>query len=233
MEALVRWRREDGEYIPPSEFIPLAERIGLIVVLGEWVLHKAFSQAAIWAEEYGKNFKMAVNISTKQFNHVHFLWMLNNAIKSSGVDPNIIEIEITESVMLENTDNATQVINIMKDMGFSVSIDDFGTGYSSMSYLKDLPIDKIKIDRTFVTRISSEHQEEQARDRAIVTSIIELSHNLDMKVIAEGVDNSQQVEFLRSVGCDYFQGFLFSKAVPASEMENLLKGSADPLAAFN
>lgn len=222
MEALVRWRQSNGEYIPPSEFIPLAERVGLIVVLGEWVLHKAFSQAAQWQNTLGNTCTMAVNISTKQFNHVHFLDMLRNALDSTGVDPSIIEIEITESVMMENTDYAMQVISVMKDMGFSISIDDFGTGYSSMSYLKDLPIDKIKIDRAFVMGISVEDDENQIRDKAIVTSIVELGHNLNMKVIAEGVDNSEQVDFLRKVGCDYFQGFLFSKPLPAEQMEEYM-----------
>jgi len=231
MEALVRWRKPDGEYIPPSEFIPLAERIGLIVVLGEWVLHKAFAQAAQWHQEFGNSFKMAVNISTKQFNHVHFLSMLNNAIAATGVDPSIIEIEITESVMMDNTDYTTQVINIVKDMGFSIAIDDFGTGYSSMTYLKDLPIDKIKIDRSFVVQISTENENhgEKERDKAIVTSIIELSHNLNMKVIAEGVDNSEQVHFLRQAGCDYFQGFLFSKPIAAQDMEEFIIANSKDL----
>lgn len=222
MEALVRWRQSNGEYIPPSEFIPLAERVGLIVVLGEWVLHKAFAQAALWQQTVGNTCTMAVNISTKQFNHVHFLDMLRNALDSTGVDASIIEIEITESVMMENTDYAMQVISIMKDMGFSISIDDFGTGFSSMSYLKDLPIDKIKIDRAFVTGISADDDENQVRDKAIVASIVELGHNLNMKVIAEGVDNSDQVAFLRQVGCDYFQGFLFSKPIPAEQMEDYM-----------
>ncbi len=231
MEALVRWRQSNGEFIPPSEFIPLAERIGLIVVLGEWVLHKAFAQAAAWQKEFGKHCTMAVNISTKQFNHVHFLDMLRNALESTGVDPSIIEIEITESVMLENTDYAMQVINVMKDMGFSISIDDFGTGYSSMSYLKDLPVDKIKIDRAFVMGISLENDEDQVRDKAIVASIVELGHNLNMKVIAEGVDNSEQVDFLRRVGCDYFQGFLFSRPLPAPQMEDYINSSEDACSA--
>ncbi len=231
MEALVRWRQSNGEFIPPSEFIPLAERIGLIVVLGEWVLHRAFAQAAAWQKDFGKHFTMAVNISTKQFNHVHFLDMLRNALESTGVDPRIIEIEITESVMLENTDYAMQVINVMKDMGFSISIDDFGTGYSSMSYLKDLPIDKIKIDRAFVMGISEESDDDHARDKAIVASIVELGHNLNMKVIAEGVDNSEQVDFLRRVGCDYFQGFLFSRPLPAPQMEDYINSSDDACSA--
>ncbi|HSG60955.1 MAG TPA: sensor domain-containing phosphodiesterase [Pseudomonadales bacterium] len=222
MEALVRWRQANGEFIPPSEFIPLAERIGLIVVLGEWVLHKAFAQAAHWQKVFGKGCTMAVNISTKQFNHVHFLDMLRNALDTTGVDPNIIEIEITESVMLDNHDYAMQIISVMKDMGFSISIDDFGTGYSSMSYLKDLPVDKIKIDRAFVMGISLEDNDNQLRDKAIVASIVELGHNLNMKVIAEGVDNSEQVDFLRKVGCDYFQGFLFSQPIPADQMEDYI-----------
>lgn len=229
MEALVRWQREDGTFVPPSEFIPIAERIGLIVVLGEWVINKAFKQAALWQEMFGKRCVIGVNISSRQFSHVHFLEILENALNMSSVDPRLIEIEITESVMMENIDNAQKVISKIKQMGMSISIDDFGTGYSSMSYLKDLNVDKIKVDREFVKGITSEETEEIKRDKSIVRSIVDLGHNLGMKVIAEGVDNTGQIEFLKSIGCDQLQGFIISKPYPPHQVEHFLSGELPPL----
>jgi diguanylate cyclase (GGDEF)-like protein len=223
MEALIRWQTREGEFISPSEFIPLAERIGLIVVLGEWVLHRAFKQAVEWQKTFGEYLIMSVNISFKQFSHVHFLDMLRSAIETSGVDPRLIDIEITESVMQENIERTMNILQEMKRMGFSISIDDFGTGYSSMSYLKYLPVDKIKIDRAFVTGISLESGEDQTSNKAIVASIVELGHNLKLEVVAEGVDNSAQVAYLSSIGCDYFQGFLFSQALPSDSMETFIR----------
>lgn len=223
MEALIRWQTSTGDFISPSEFIPLAERIGLIVVLGEWVLHRAFKQAVTWQETFGEYLTMSVNISFKQFSHVHFLSMLRNAVETSGVDPRLVDIEITESVMQEDIDRTMNILNEMKKMGFSISIDDFGTGYSSMSYLKYLPVDKIKIDRAFVTGISQESNEDQASNKAIVASIVDLGHNLKLEVVAEGVNNSEQVAYLRDIGCDYFQGFLFGQALPADRMEAYIR----------
>lgn len=224
METLIRWRQADGSYISPADFIPLAERIGLSVALDEWVLHKAFQQAANWENEYNKQCVVAVNISSKQFSHNHLINMLHNALDSSGVNPELIEIELTETAMLENIENVLRIIKEIKELGMSVSIDDFGTGYSSMSYLKDLPVDKIKIDKAFIEGISAASNLATNKDKAIVASIVELGHNLQLEVIAEGVENSEQIEFLNQVGCDILQGYIISTPRPPEELRPLFSG---------
>ncbi len=233
MEALARWHYPDGSYIPPSEFIPLAERVGLIEPLGNWVMLNAFKQAAAWERQYRKGIVVAVNVSTKQFNNAQFLSSVQNALVESGVSPKLIEIEITESALMENMASAMKTVEQIVNLGMSVSIDDFGTGYSSMSYLKDLAVQKIKIDRAFIMGISNAQTERVNKDKAIVTSIVELGHNLNIKVIAEGVDDSEQIEFLRKIGCNELQGFLISPPRPANELKFLFEDNEPNLDAFD
>jgi len=233
MEALARWKQKNGSYIPPSEFITLAERVGLIETLGIWVLREACQQAVRWEAEYGQGIVIAVNVSSKQFNNPQFLTTLEKVLVETNVDPRLLEIEITETAMMQNMAIATETISQIKKLGMSVSIDDFGTGYSSMSYLKDLSVQKIKIDRAFIMGISSEQTERVNKDKAIVTSILELGHNLNMKVIAEGVDDSEQVEFLTKIGCDELQGFLISPPRPAQELNFMFEDNVPDLNSFD
>ncbi len=233
MEALARWHYPDGSYIPPSEFIPLAERVGLIEPLGNWVMLNAFKQAAAWERQYRKGIVVAVNVSTKQFNNAQFLRSVQSALAESGVSPKLIEIEITESALMENMASAMKTVEQIVNLGMSVSIDDFGTGYSSMSYLKDLAVQKIKVDRAFIMGISNAQTERVNKDKAIVTSIVELGHNLNIKVIAEGVDDSEQIEFLRKIGCNELQGFLISPPRPAKELTFLFEDNEPNLDAYD
>ena len=217
MEALLRWQSKARGMVPPFEFIPVAEQTGLIVKVGEWVIKTACRQAKAWQDEYKSNYVVAINISPKQFLHPDFLTVVTRAIEETKVDPQLIEFEITEGVMVENTERCIAILQALKKIGILLSIDDFGTGYSSMAYLKRFSIDKLKIDQVFVKNLPDDQ-----KDLAIVRSIIDLSHNLDLKVIAEGVETEAQRDLLQEQGCDEFQGYYFSKPKPVSELADLL-----------
>ncbi len=214
VEALLRWNRPNLGLVPPLEFIPLAEESGLIVSIGDWVLQTACAQAAKWVRENKMALRMAVNISARQIYHKDFVQQVARILTTTGLPAEMLELEITESSILENLDETVRKLQQLKMMGMTVAIDDFGTGYSSLSYLKQLPLDRLKIDRSFVKDTPDDRD-----DCAIVRTIIAMSASLGLSVIAEGVENREQVEFLRAGGCNEIQGYLISKPVPAAEIE--------------
>jgi len=216
-EALLRWQHPQKGMVLPAKFIPLAERSGLIVPIGEWVLNEACRQAKVWFDN-GYPLVMAVNLSTIQFKRGNLLEIIANALKNTGLPAHLLELELTESILLQNVDGVMNDIHKLKNMGVKLSIDDFGTGYSSLSYLKRLAIDKLKIDQSFIADLAT-----NSDDEAIVDTVIQLGHSLQLTVIAEGVENTDQLALLKKYGCDDAQGYYFSKPVPANEAEALLK----------
>ncbi|TLZ80004.1 MAG: EAL domain-containing protein [Methanobacteriota archaeon] len=219
VEALVRWQHPDWGMVSPAQFIPLAEETGLIVQIGEWVLRAACEQNKRWRDQGIPPLRVAVNLSARQFAQKTLLSDIARTIAQSGLTPDCLELEITESLVMTNPEHATETLHKLKTMGISLSIDDFGTGYSSLAYLKRFPIDCIKIDRSFIKDIPTE-----ADDMAITRGVIALGHSLRLKVVAEGVETVEQQDFLRSNDCDEMQGYLFSKPLPAEEVTALLKG---------
>lgn len=213
-ECLLRWF-DEGEFISPAEFIPIAERSGLILMLGEWVLDSAFKQAREWFEEK-RNVQIAINISARQFLQPGFTESIARRLKEFDIPPAIIELELTETSIMDNHQLASSVLIELRALGVSLSIDDFGTGYSSLAYLSAFPVDKVKIDRSFVSQMV-----DAPKQQAIVLTICQLAHNLGLQVIAEGVETDVQRELLQKYGCDYLQGYLFARPVPASEAVGL------------
>ena len=213
-EALLRWHHPEHGMIGPAEFIPVAEEIGLIVPLGEWVLHKACADAALWPDDV----KVAVNLSPIQVMNRNLVPVVVSALTSSGLPAHRLEIEITESVLLQNTERTLATLHRLRELGAKISMDDFGTGYSSLSYLRSFPFDKIKIDRCFISGLT--HGEDS---RAIVQAISGLARNLGIMTTAEGVETQQQLEQVKSLGCTEMQGYLFSRARPASEVMQLFE----------
>jgi diguanylate cyclase (GGDEF)-like protein len=208
VEALVRWQRPAAEPISPSQFIPLAEDNGFIIPLGDWVMNEACRQARAWEAEGMPPLVMAVNLSAVQFRRGDALDMVANALLRSGLPPNRLELELTESVLLQDAQETLVTLRALRDMGVKLSIDDFGTGYSSLSYLKRLPLDKLKIDQSFVRNVADDPE-----SAAIVKAIIDLGHAMRVDVIAEGVETEAQLEILRGFGCDQAQGYWFSRPV--------------------
>ncbi len=218
MEVLLRWQHPEQGLIPPLKFIPLAEETGLIVPIGEWVLKSACLQLKAWQDQGYDVPLLAINLSARQFRQKTLAETIARILDETGVEARFVELEITESILMDNTDEAAETLRKLNDMGLEISIDDFGTGYSSLSYLKRFPIDKLKIDRSFVQDIATDPD-----DAAIVTAIIALAHSLQMKVIAEGVEEAAQLAFLSRQGCDQYQGYYFSKPLPAAEVVTKLQ----------
>ncbi|MCP4266685.1 MAG: EAL domain-containing protein [Candidatus Brocadiaceae bacterium] len=215
-EALIRWNLPNEGLIAPDEFIPIAEETGSIIQIGSWVMKEACSQNKSWEQAGFGNPRMAVNVSAKQFKQKGLVDLINNSLKETGLHPDFLELEITESCILENASIAIDMMHEIKEMGIHLSIDDFGVGFSSLSMLKNLPIDKLKIDRSFVSDVTT-----NADDATIVKSIISLAHNLNLKVIAEGVETVEQLEFLRTHDCDEIQGYLLGKPEPPEKYKHL------------
>ena len=213
MEVLLRWQHPRLGLIPPLKFIPLAEEIGLIVPIGEWVLEAACMQLKAWQQQGYNIPRLAINLSVKQFRQKTLVDTVSRILAKTGVEARCLELEITESLLMENTDEVADTLRKLSAMGLEISIDDFGTGYSSLNYLKRFPINSLKIDRSFVMDITTD-----ADDTAIVTAIIALAHSLQMKVIAEGVETGQQLAFLRQQGCDLYQGYDFSEPLSAADV---------------
>lgn len=222
VEALVRWQHPQLGLVPPSEFIPLAEDTGLIVPIGEWVLRTACLQGRRWRDEGFAPIQIAVNICGRQFHDQDLSEMVIRIIDETGFPPANLELELTESSVMQNADFASSMLSRLKSMGIKISIDDFGTGFSSLVSLKRLPIDALKIDRTFVRDATRDTD-----DAALVMAIITLAHNLRLKVIAEGVETEDQLRFLQLLRCDEIQGFLFSKPLPAEALASLFDSHAD------
>lgn len=216
-EALVRWQHPEMGIIPPSQFIPLAEETGLIIPLSEWVLRQSCFQNQKWIDKGYDPIDIAVNISGKHVEHRGLKSTIVKVLKESGLDPSHLEMELTESTLMQNPDHAISVLTKIKQMGVKISIDDFGTGYSSLSYLKQFPVDAVKIDQSFVRDVTTDPD-----DAAIAGAVVAMAHSLKLKVIAEGVETIQQLEFLRDLNCDEMQGYFVSRPVPAYEFEELL-----------
>lgn len=212
-EALVRWQHPELGLLSPLEFIPMAEETGLIIPLGEWILQKACTQAQQWRDSGFYPLRMSVNISMRQFMQNAVTDTVVKAIDSSKLDPALLDLELTESMVMNNAETAIASLRELKSIGVHLSLDDFGTGYSSLSRLKDLPLSTLKLDQSFVSAVTRDKS-----NAAISRAIIGLSHNLDLRVTAEGVETTDQLEFLRGLGCDEVQGYLFSRPLPAADM---------------
>ena len=217
-EALLRWHNPQLGQVSPADFIPFAEETGLIHPIGEWVLGVVCSQIRKWRDEGLDAVRVSVNLSGRQFLDKNIGGIVEDAIHGNGIPPRLIELEITESILMGNINYAILILHTLKEIGVTVSLDDFGTGYSSLNYLKNLPIDTLKIDKSFIDEVHT-----SSSDAAIALTIIALSRNLGMEVVAEGVENQEQYAFLRNNGCDLIQGYYFSKPLPAAEFEALLR----------
>jgi EAL domain-containing protein (putative c-di-GMP-specific phosphodiesterase class I) len=230
VEALMRWNHPQLGWIPPARFIPVAEDSDLIHPLGEFALAESCRQIRVWGEAGLAVPRLAVNVSAQQFRSPGFVQAVERALRASQLEPRNLELELTEGVLVESRDRTVAILDSLKELGVQIAVDDFGTGYSSLSYLSRLPIDCLKIDRSFVSKAH-----EHGHDAAIAQAVISLGHSLGLRVIAEGVEIVEQLEFLRMHRCDQAQGTLFSPAVPPGAMAQLLAaGSLDPTGAkFN
>ncbi len=216
-EALLRWTDEVHGFVSPAEFIPLAEKAGLIIPLGKWVLKQACTQAAMWHKMGRRLSKMSVNVSSLQLADSEFIATVLSALKDSGLPPSLLDLELTESTLIKNHGQTFKTLEFLRKFGVKLSIDDFGTGYSSLSYLRELPVHTLKIDRAFMQDIVT-----SAEARLLVEGMVEMAHSLHLKVVAEGVETQAQMEILATAGCDEIQGFLISKAVTAEDANRLM-----------
>ena len=221
MEALIHWQSAEG-MIPPSDFIPLAEESGLILDIGKWVLHAACAQARTWQREGLPPLRLAVNLSPLQFRQENLLGTISEILRATGLAPDHLELEITESAIMDRSSETIATLNRLAELGVHLSIDDFGTGYSSLAYLKQFPVHQLKIDRSFVRDLTVDRD-----DAAIVSAMIAMSHNLGLEVTAEGVETRDQLEFLRNAGCDVYQGYYFSVPLPARAFAELIRKQAE------
>jgi len=212
-EALLRWNRKNHGLVSPAVFIPVAEESDLIIELGSWVQKAAFRQLGLWKNTPYSYMRIAVNVSSKEFAKGRLLGQLNSLEKFYSVDPGLLDLEITERTVLEQSSFENNPFNQLRARGYGLSIDDFGTGYSSLSYLKSIPINELKIDRSFVNSSNE-------KDLAITATIVNLAKNLGIHSIAEGVEKQSQIDYLARVGCDRVQGYLFSGALPVQEFES-------------
>ncbi len=217
-EALIRWQHPEKGMIPPFAFIPIAENSDLMLTLGQKILEMACEQAKIWQDRNMPGFRVCVNISARQFQSKDFVDTVKGALKKAQLNPNKLELEITEGMVIGDTDAVARKLEILAGLGISLAIDDFGTGYSSLAYLKRFPVHQLKIDRSFINDITEDHD-----DAAITDAVIRLGHSLGLQVVAEGVETMEQAQILRQKGCDVLQGYFFSKPVPAHEFEQWVR----------
>jgi EAL domain-containing protein (putative c-di-GMP-specific phosphodiesterase class I) len=223
MEALLRWHHPEMGMVSPARFIPLAEENGLIIPIGEWVMRTACAQTRKWHEAGLMPIRVAVNLSAQQFRHPDLVSMIGQILKETRLDPEFLELEITETTVITNVESAKTVMDELTQMGISIAMDDFGNGYSSLSYLKKFPFHTLKIDQAFVRDITTD-----PNDRAIVTAIAALGKVLNLKLVAEGVETDVQERLLRSLNCHEMQGYLFSAPLPAPEATRLLQNPQFP-----
>jgi len=218
LEVLLRWHHPEHGTVSPVEFIPIAEESGLIVTIGEWVLKSAIAQSRAWHAAGVPDVSFAVNLSARQFLQTDIVETVDQAMRSADLPPGMLELELTESISIDDPERSAALMARLRALGITLSIDDFGTGYSSLSYLKRLPVDKLKIDRSFVMDM---HQ--SGESLAMVKAIIAMAHSLRLEVIAEGVEYTAQLDALRAAGCDHIQGYIFSKPLPADECADYLR----------
>jgi diguanylate cyclase (GGDEF)-like protein/PAS domain S-box-containing protein len=216
-ESLLRLNSKELGFISPLEFIPVAEECGYITQLGQWVIEESCKQSVKWLDEGYKFKSISVNISSVDLQQANFLENIKKIINKTSIKPEILELEITETVLMESLDSSISILKKLMDMGIRIALDDFGTGYSSLSYLRKIPINTLKIDRSFIDNITSNQKEE-----SIINNIIQMAHGMELKVVAEGVETKEQLSVLKERDCDYIQGYYFSKPLPASEIEKLL-----------
>ena len=217
VEALVRWKDDSGKMIPPSVFIPIAEKNGLIDHIGTFVVEESIRQYRTWSDYYNMQFKMSINISALQYKKDDFVDSIMAVIDKYGVDPSDIELEITESILIDDFDSVTTKLTRLRNLGVGISLDDFGTGYSSLSYLKKFPIDTLKVDKSFIDTVLDD-----ASTRIITESILNMSHAMGFETVAEGVENERQFSYLVNAGCDIIQGFYLGKPLPSEKVDELL-----------
>jgi diguanylate cyclase (GGDEF)-like protein len=215
-EALIRWNHPTRGLIPPMQFIPVAEDSGLILSIGHWVMHEACRQSKAWADAGLPVATMAVNVSAVQFQNDHFLEDLFAILSKIGMDPESLELEVTESVLIKHAELTSALLHKLRDYGVKVSVDDFGTGFSSFSYLREFPVDALKIDQSFISQITK-----KTNDAAIVTAIISMAQSLKLHTIAEGIEMQEELTYLSAQGCDEAQGYFFSHPVPADQFAKL------------
>jgi diguanylate cyclase (GGDEF)-like protein len=220
VEALLRWRHAELGMVPPVQFIPIAEETGLIEPIGAWVLQEACAQAKRWQDQGLHDMPVAVNLSARQFRNQRLCRDIGKILAESGLEARLLELELTESMVMQDPEQATAMLKELKRMGLSLSIDDFGTGYSSLAYLKRFPIDSVKVDRSFVKDIPGDTE-----DLAIVEAVIALAHSLRLRVIAEGVETEDQYSHLKRLDCDEMQGYLKSRPLPADEATRVLEAA--------
>ena len=221
MECLLRWNHPEIGSVPPAAFITAAEELGLIVPIGEWVLQEACQATSEWVESGYENLKLSVNVSPKQFNEINLRKSIASAIRSSGLDPRNLVLEITESMLMGDVEHYITLLQHIVDLGVEFSLDDFGTGYSSLSYLKKFPIHELKIDRSFLTNVPEINE-----DNSIVKAIISMAHSLGLNLIAEGVESAEQLDFLRQHNCNVIQGFYYSKPLSKADFTEFLTSYA-------
>ena len=219
-EALIRWVHPTRGVVSPEDFIPLAEECGLIGAIGGWVIREACRQTRAWQIDGVPALRVSVNLSASQFCDSGLVDSIRRALDDAGLEARYLEVELTESAVMSDPEKSIAILEHLSAMGVLVSVDDFGTGYSSMSYLRRFPIDKLKIDRVFIDEIAS-----RPEDASIVRAIVSLAHSLRLKVVAEGVETSAQLDFLKTAGCDEYQGFHFSRPLPAADFERLIRES--------
>ncbi|MCW9047164.1 MAG: bifunctional diguanylate cyclase/phosphodiesterase, partial [Gammaproteobacteria bacterium] len=212
-EALMRWTHHENGIIPPDVFIPIAEKTGLILSLGKWLIETACTDANQFIDSGITNFTVSINISGIQIRDKSFIKNITDSLNSTGLDPSHLEIELTESTLMDDSDLVIEKVNALKKLGIQIAIDDFGTGFSSMSYLKSFPVSKLKIDKGFITGLPN-----SSEDTAIVRAIIAMSHGLNINVIAEGVERQDQIDLLKELSCDMFQGYYYAKPVPIKDL---------------
>lgn len=216
-ESLLRWHSPELGYVSPSEFIPLAESTGLIVPIGQWVIANVCQQVKTWHDSGVDCLTISVNLSAMEFNRPDLIQKITQALKVNNLAAHYLELELTESMIMQDLNSAIFTMNELQSLGVRIAIDDFGTGYSSLIYLKNLPVNTLKIDRYFIHNVATDRQKS-----AITKALIEMAHNMNMRVIAEGVETESELYFLKENKCDAVQGMLFSRSLPAVELENFL-----------
>lgn len=216
-EVLLRWINDEVGMISTADFIPVAEETGLIHSIGEWILVEACKQNVLWVENFGRDMIVSVNISPIQLKQKNFVEMVIRALEISGMRPDLLELEITENILIESKEYVLRLLQSLREMGIKIALDDFGTGYSSLNYLKELDFDTLKIDKSFIDQI-----DEEGKESSILNTIIELVQQLGLELIAEGVETYEQMHYLEKRGCDIVQGYLFGKPLSSRGLERML-----------